>query len=381
MRRFRVALLLTVLLGTTVLPATSQEPSPVVDQLRESQYDISEDGKVFLLDEARQGTFFLLGELHFANEIPDLLRDLWPDLWATGYRHVAAEMSPWMARRAEFPAEGAGVPPGFGFWTATEVELVTGLKEEGTGPVLWGTDIEVLSPHLVVRVLAGENPGNPRLQEMVEATAGGYRRSQAPALAELLAKAATVQPELTEELHSFVNLAHTFAVEADRLGGNRFRASSRRETAMKELFLSHYLTHAEDTGAKVLVRFGRNHLHRGIDRRGVWTLGNFIAEIAGARGLSSFHVAAFAAGGRIRAGLAAVDADETEDDPALALLASVARYPATVFDLRDVRPAVHRIPVGERSTADRSLVYWADSYDAVICFREVTPLRFGQPAR
>ena len=254
---------------------------------------------------------------------------------------------------------------------------MTGLKEDGAAPVLWGTDLEVLSPHLVVRALAAEHANNPHLQTMVEATAGGYRRSLAPALAESLARAAGVQPQLADELYSFVNLAHTFAVEADRLDGNRLRASARREEAMKELFLSHYRLHAAGTGARVLARLGRNHLHRGIDRRGVSTLGNFIAEMAVARGLSSFHVGAFAAGGRIRAGLAAVDADETGSDPAFELLASAGEHVATVFDLRSLRPALHGVPAGDRSSAERSLLYWADSYDAIICFREVTPLRIG----
>ena len=149
---------------------------------------------------------------------------------------------------------------------------------------------------------------------------------------------------------------------------------------MKGLFLSHYSAHADTPGAKVLVRFGRNHLHRGVDRRGVSTLGSLIAGIAGARGLSSFHVAAFAAGGRVRAGLAAVDADETEDDPAFSLLASLARYPATVFDLRDVRPLLHAVPVHERSAPERSLLYWADSYDAILCYSQVTPLRMARAA-
>ena len=374
--RFAMAVCVVALL---VLPTSvpSQEIPLAVDLLRESQYDLSEDGMAFLLDEARQAAFFLLGEVHFSNEIPELLRELWPDLWASGYRHVAAEMSPWMARRVEFPAGGESVPPFFGLWTVAEVELVTGLKEDGAAPVLWGTDLEVLSPHLVVRALAAEHPENPHLQAMVEATAGGYRRSLAPALAGLLGEAAGVQPQLAGKLHSFVNLAHTFAVEADRLAGNRLRASARREEAMKELFVSHYRTHAADMSARVLARLGRNHLHRGIDRRGVSTLGNFIAEMAAARGLSSFHVAAFAAGGRLRAGLATVDADETGNDPAFELLASVGESAATVFDLRPVRPKLHQVPAGERSPRERSLLYWADSYDAIICFREVTPLRIG----
>lgn len=371
--RLAIAVCVVVVL---VLPTlvTAQEIPAAVDLLRESQYDLSEGGRAFLLEEADQAAFFLLGELHFTKEIPDLLTGLWPDLWRSGYRHVAAEMSPWAANRVEFPRDGAATSF-IGLWTAAEVELVTGLTNEGAPSVLWGSDVEVLSPHLVLRDLAGKNRENPHLKAMVEATAGGYRRSQAYLLGELLERAAAVQPELSEDLHTFGNLAHTFAIETDRLEGERLRASSRREEAMKELFLSHYSAHAEAAGAKVLVRLGRNHLHRGIDRRGVSTLGNFIAETAAARGLTSFHLAAFGAGGRIRSGFATVDADETSHDPAFELLASLARHPATVFDLRPARPALHAILLNKRSAAERSLVYWADSYDAIICFREVTPLR------
>ncbi len=371
--RFAIAVcaVAALVLPTTV---TSQATPTAVDLLRESQYDLSEGGKTFLLDEADQAAFFLLGELHFTKEIPDLLTGLWPDLWRSGYRHVAAEMSPWAASRAEFPRDGAAMSF-VGLWTAAEVELVTGLKQEEASAVLWGSDVEVILPHLILRDLAGENPDNPHLQATVEATAGGYRRSQASLLGELLERAAAVQPALSEDLHTFGNLARAFAIDTDRFGGERLKASSRREEAMKELFLSHYSAHAEATGAKVLVRLGRNHLHRGIDRRGVSTLGNFIAEIAAARGLTSFHLAAFGAGGQIRSGFATVDADETPHDPAFELLASLARHPATVFDLRPARPALHAIPLNKRSAAEGSLVYWADSYDAVICFREVTPLR------
>jgi hypothetical protein len=66
--------------------------------------------------------------------------------------------------------------------------------------------------------------------------------------------------------------------------------------------------------------------------------------------------------------------DERSDDPAFAYLASVARYPATVFDLRPLRPILHGLPENERSAIEASLVYWADSYDAMIFYREVTPL-------
>src|SRR5688572_27833216 len=106
--------------------------------------------------------------------------------------------------------------------------------------------------------------------------------------------------------------------------------------------------------------FGRNHLHRGYDRRGVSTLGNFIAALAVAEGARSFHLAIFAAGGRISLNGVRVF-DERRSDPAFALLASVARYPATVFDLRPVRQALRQLPIDKLSSRDAGLLYWADS--------------------
>ena len=102
-------------------------------------------------------------------------------------------------------------------------------------------------------------------------------------------------------------------------------ASARRENFMKELFETHYRAAVTDkVKPKAMVVFGRNHLHRGVDRRGVSTLGNFIAEFAVAEGTSSFNVALFGAGGRVNFG-GIQDADERKTDPAFALLAASAR--------------------------------------------------------
>src|SRR5436309_11757880 len=72
------------------------------------QYDLSTGGQAFLLREAANASFFMLGELHGENEIPSLIRGLWPSMWQVGYRHVAAEVSPWAANRLEL---GRSDPP------------------------------------------------------------------------------------------------------------------------------------------------------------------------------------------------------------------------------------------------------------------------------
>src|SRR5262249_52886341 len=137
-------------------------------------------------------------------------------------------------------------------------------------------------------------------------------------------------------------LLNSLAVDVDRLDpGFGLAASSHREAIMKEFFLAHY--RAATTGnvkPKAVVVFGQNHLHRGYDRRGVSTLGNFIAEFAAAEGTASFHIALFAAGGTISLG-EIHDADQRQDEAAFAMLASAARYPATVFDVRPLRQILH----------------------------------------
>jgi hypothetical protein len=142
---------------------------------------------------------------------------------------------------------------------------------------------------------------------------------------------------------------------------------------MKELFIHHYRAAArEQTPPKFVVTFGQSHLGRGIDLRGVSTLGNFIAELAVAEGVQSFHVLLFAAGGKYS--LRGIhEIDQRKDDPGFAFLASLARYPATVFDVRPIRQALHALPA-PLTSRDASLRYSADAYDAIVCYREVTPL-------
>src|SRR6058998_3097316 len=99
--------LLTYFLATVGMGigiAQNQPMEALPDQIRAHQFDLRTSGRSFLLEEAGSVSFFLLGELHGSNEIPELIRALWPSLWEKGFRHVAAEVSPWAAARMEFPA-------------------------------------------------------------------------------------------------------------------------------------------------------------------------------------------------------------------------------------------------------------------------------------
>lgn len=307
-------LLVTGFVLLAYVPAWAQDDFSA--ELASNQYDLNHGGHGFLEYEARMASFFLLGELHGEKEIPELIRALWPEMRKIGYAHVAAEVSPWAAR--ELQSGPVNAPFGLSLWTREEALFI-----RGSGADIWGCDIE---------------EGQP------EKLAGDIDRE---------------------------SIRDTRRVEALRAGPNtRYEASCERENVMKKLLARQLANHP---GEKVLLRFGRNHLHRGYDGRGVSTLGNFAVELAVSKGLRVFNVAAFAAGGTEQLNGKTFDADERGDEPAFQLLAGLAKYPATVFDLRPIRAALHGIRADRRSALQTNLIYWADSYDAIVCYQTVTP--------
>lgn len=352
---------------------TDQPDDQILAVLTNNQYDIEAEGRNFLLTEASKNDFFLLGELHGDNEIPALLKSLWPEMWKLGYRHIAAELSPWAAHELEFVPMGTG-PNIRGLWTKQEASDAHAFADSTTG-VIWGCDMEEEQPELIIRELARLNPIDSSLSRMRELTKDGYDRKMAPRLLELAERSNGDKDGRPNDVSLRENLLATLEIERDRLNPEtKMAAQERRERLMKTQFLE-YLAHSSGSGttSKVLLRFGRNHLHRGYDARGISTLGNFIAEFAISQGKKTFNVGAFGAGGKASLLGDTWDADERQDELTFALLADKAKYPATVFDLRLLRPLLHQIPREQRSALITNLIYWSDSYDALICFKNVTP--------
>ena len=124
----------------------------------------------------------MLGEMHGDNETPALVRALWPEMWKLGYRHIAAELSPWAATSLEFPDQRDvnAIKRSFS-WTRADVAFVAE-QRAGTHAVLWGCDMEEPRPHALIQALAAANPANGELQSALTLTQGGYQRAAAPSL-------------------------------------------------------------------------------------------------------------------------------------------------------------------------------------------------------
>ena len=331
--------------------------------LQQNRYSLEDDGFAFLLAEAGHAAYFLLGELHGDNEIPALLHRLWPELWARTYRHMAAELSPWRAARMASGQE----TPSRSLWSLEEARFIASFAPDA----LCGCDMEEFRPDLMVEELSRRNPASPALAAM--AGRGHYTRADASDMREAFSRIGEIADvnaggiSLREQIRATLDVETIRALRSTK-PQTAYQASQRREAVMKTFFTAHF----RGSDFKVMARFGRNHMHRGIDRRGIATLGNFIAEYAAGKGQTCFNLACFATGGEVHIDQNTIAWDERGDDPVFAYLAGLNdEGSAGIFDLRPLRPLLHTQPASSPLLA--GLRYWADSYDAVLHYPRVTP--------
>jgi hypothetical protein len=193
-------------------------------------------GEARLLSESHNHDFFLLGELHGETEIPALLRDLWPQLWRVGYRHVAAEISPSAAERLG-QRGSRDKRPIDGLWTRDQAATV-GQFAAPNELVLRGCDIEEGQPESLILNIAALNPEDRELQKMVEITRHRYKRKQAPELLRLAEGDDPVHDAMVGGISLWQNLRDTLRIETLRSQPRtKLTASEARELVMKQLFL------------------------------------------------------------------------------------------------------------------------------------------------
>lgn len=141
--------------------------------------------------------------------------------------------------------------------------------------VPWRCDIEEEQPDRLIRQLALLNPTDANLRDMQEIVSQGYSRKLAPELLRLEKSEHPLNDVQVGGISLSESTFDTLNVEALRPDSHsRYLASSERERVIKKLFLRH---REQAPQGKVMLRFGRNHLHHGLDARGVSTLGNFVA--------------------------------------------------------------------------------------------------------
>lgn len=333
-----------------------------------------------LLAWSDEAQFFMLGEEHGSAGIARLAAAFSRSLRGRGYRYTAIEVDPLMtelmlrelkggtAALARYLADGRQQAIPFYAWDA-EAEFIRAAMEGGGG--VWGLDQSFFAAAPVHFDEIARRTRNPQVRGLAEALA-----KDAHADGEFLGKVAP--PRLEKLRDAIPGNEADLRVVADQLiasaaiyapyfggGGQFYDANLRRETQMKALLLA-ALDKAERRDgkpAKVLFKFGANHMMRGLSFTHIPSLGGFISELALSRyGRRAFNVAMVCGpGGETRAfdgSSTKCDKDFAETFPGLKphLTGGV-----TLFDLR---PLHNRSKLWKDWPEQAKAMIW--SYDALV---------------
>lgn len=309
--------------------ASLQTPSGTDDRLRaaarESRRRVSHSGGRFsgegydwLVGQGSGARFFCLGEEHGIAENPALSAQLFRDLVPSGYRRVAVETSRPMASEIDSQLQQGGYPALRQFLTQRgQAVAFFGMREEarwlaharqavgGTEPLLWGTDYEAFADRHLIKLLAGVRKpalAEAALARLAAASKTSWEQFAAtrdpkymfgftgdPALVRALRDAWPNPDARSEEIVR--TLQETLEINRLWVSGNGYASNVRRAANLRENFLRHWRPVAvADDAPRVFLKYGSNHLIRGLTAVGTFDTGSLAAELAALRGERSFHL-------------------------------------------------------------------------------------------
>jgi hypothetical protein len=368
--------------------------------------EFSGPGWDLLLEEGRHARFFLVGEEHGVAEIPAVVRELFRGLQPAGYRQLAIEISPPMARVLDElarPPDGLDQltgffcehPPGVAFFTLREeAELLAAVRAmiPDGAPVLWGLDYEVSADrYLLDRVRQRARGRAPRaaaeaLYAMSAAAWESLLETRNPAAFFSFATPPEAMDELRrvwpdpdpESALTLDVIEQTLAINQLFVTGRNWESNERRAQLNRAQLLRHW-NEALATGEapRVLFKFGASHMLRGRNMTEVFDVGNLAAEMAAAEGSKAFHLLVVGGPGTEHA---VFDPAALTYVPAPVGLANASGLSAivsvglpegfTLVDLRRLRPL---LSAARTRSADPELMRYVHGFDALLILGGSTP--------
>jgi len=349
----------------------------------------------WLVQEARDAHFTLIGEEHGVAETPQLAAALFNVLRGSGYRRLAIELSPIIAQDIEAAARRNGLQGIADFFADPGTWSPFYLREEAqflasvinAAPrgerVLWGLDREIFSDRYLISKLEARVPGRAResLARLKEASTSAWARgslftmSQDPAVVSAV-RAAWPNPD-PESDTILRTLEESLAISttARTAGG---WAYSQRRAQWNRNNLAARLTEERRRGVppKVMMKFGYNHMIRGANYVNTFDLGAMTDEVAALDGGRAFHVIVLPGPGSRQAVLGAgrsfttVSTDEYDefqagDQRLTRVLPNANAAGHEVIDFRALRPLALR---GLESW-NPDLVRTIHGYDAAVVWK------------
>jgi hypothetical protein len=357
----------------------------------------------WLVQEARDARFTLIGEEHGVAETAQFSAALFKALRGSGYSRIAVELSPIIAQDIEAAARRNSLQGIVNFFSVPGAfGVVYELREEAqflaavinaaprSERVLWGLDRELFSDRYLISKLEARAPRGAResLARLKEASTNAWARhqqnpspenlfifSQGPAVVSAV-RAAWPNPDRESDT-ILRTLEESLAINAVARTGSAW-ASSQRRAQWNRSNLAARVRKERGLGGppKVMLKFGYNHMIRGANYFNVFDLGAMTDEVASLEGGLAFHILVLPGPGSRQAvfgpgrSFVPVSSDDFDEfragDQRLTRVLSNANATGhEVIDLRALRPLAMRGLEGWNPDVIRTI----HGYDAAVIWK------------
>jgi hypothetical protein len=354
----------------------------------------------WLVQQARDARFTLVGEEHGVAETAQLSAALFKALRGAGYTRMAIELSPIIAQDIETAARHNGVQGILSFYAMPGTWSPMYLREEaefiasviGAAPtnerVLWGFDREIFSDRYLISRLEPRVPRSAkesfaRLKEASTKAGALQQQNQGPPFLfsgqdpAIVSAVRAAWPNPDRESDTILRtLEESLAINAVAQTGTAWDSSERRAQWMRNCLVAVLRQDRGRASPRVMMKAGYNHMIRGLNYVNIFDVGALPDEVAALTGDRAFHVIVLPGPGSHQAVLGpgrsfvSVSSDEFDEfkagDQRLTRVLSNANATGhEVIDLRAVRP----LAVRGLEAWNADVVKTIHGYDAAVVWK------------
>jgi erythromycin esterase-like protein len=353
----------------------------------------------WLVQEARDARFTLIGEEHGVAETAQFSAALFKALRGSGYSRMAIELSPIIAQDIEAAARRNGLQGILDFFAAPDTWSPMYLREEaqflatvitaapGNERVLWGFDREIFSDRYLISRLERKVPRRAKesFARLKEASTNAWaRQQQNPGPPFLFTQDPAVVsavradwPNPDRESDTILRtLEESLAINAVARTGTAWASSERRAQWMRNNLAARLREERRGSPPKVMMKFGYNHMIRGANYVNIFDVGTMADEVAALNGGRAFHIIVLPGQGSRQAVLGpgrsfvSVSSDEfdefrTGDQRLTRVLSNANATGHEVIDLRGLRTLAMRGLEGWNPDVVRTI----HGYDAAVIWK------------
>ena len=397
----------------------SQPAETLPSALKEATYpltisaagDLEDAGGRLMTDAISQAQFVLIGETHFTRETPKfaaaVCRTMRPDRFAVeagpyaaayvdSHLHDPQRESHMKERERAFPDNSALL----NLEQENDLAAACAASSQKKGDFLWGVDQEFQGAAPILLQQMEAQPNGSVSAAAIRSALAKDRQDEARArltgnlnqlfltsasdndIAEL--QAATKRdgtPTTQSIMREFADSRRIYQLY---LTGSWSNNNSERASLLKQHFLDHYRAlQREKPAARILLKFGDNHMWKGFNDTHQLDLGNFVAELASVEHSRSLHIQVLARRGKVGS-IAGYASPLNQESFVLLEVPEYAWLKPLIETLPEKQPAEGAVVVDLRKLRFRNIPLPSEwqhvvyGYDLLVMLPEFTPATLYQ---